>query len=412
MQMKKIVLLKYGELVLKGLNRSYFDNLLLRRVRVLLKAMGGTYETDYAQSTLCIRGGEDADMDAVAARMKKVFGVASVCVGYECEKDMEAIRRTIAAHASELLRGASRFKCVAKRSDKRFPLGSPEICAECGALLLSLLPGLTVDVTEPEVCVTIEIRDRAAFVHGGGEKGAGGMPVGSNGRALLLLSGGIDSPVAGYMIAKRGVELDGLYFESPPYTGEQAKEKVVALAQTLADYTGRMYLNTISVTEIQETLMQKCDEKLFTLLLRRFMMRLAERTAQTIGAGALVTGESVGQVASQTLDNIRATNDAVSLPVFRPLIGSDKLEIIAQSQQLGTFPISSQDAPDCCTLFMPRNPETHANLTAVREAEAAFPIDQWVEELACAAEPHDYACPAYKPRKKSLHDLMTENDGD
>ena len=169
MQMKKIVLLKYGELVLKGLNRSYFDNLLLRRVRVLLKAMGGTYETDYAQSTLCIRGGEDADMDAVAARMKKVFGVASVCVGYECEKDMEAIRRTIAAHASELLRGASRFKCVAKRSDKRFPLGSPEICAECGALLLSLLPGLTVDVTEPEVCVTIEIRDRAAFVHGGGE---------------------------------------------------------------------------------------------------------------------------------------------------------------------------------------------------------------------------------------------------
>ena len=375
MQMKKIVLLKYGELVLKGLTRSYFDNLLLRRVRALLKAMGGTYETDYAQSTLCIRGGEDADMDAVAARMKKVFGVASVCVGYECEKDMEAIHRTLAAHASELLRGASRFKCVAKRSDKRFPLGSPEICAECGALLLSLLPGLTVDVTDPEVCVTIEIRDRAAFVHGGGEKGAGGMPVGSNGRALLLLSGGIDSPVAGYMIAKRGVELDGLYFESPPYTGEQAKEKVVALAQTLADYTGRMYLNTISVTEIQETLMQKCDEKLFTLLLRRFMMRLAERTAQTIGAGALVTGESVGQVASQTMPALGVTDAAVEMPVFRPCIGLDKEEIIVRARQIGTFDISALPYEDCCTVFTPRHPNTRPVLEDILENESRIDVD-------------------------------------
>ena len=323
MQMKKIVLLKYGELVLKGLNRSYFDNLLLRRVRVLLKAMGGTYETDYAQSTLCIRGGEDADMDAVAARMKKVFGVASVCVGYECEKDMEAIRRTIAAHASELLRGASRFKCVAKRSDKRFPLGSPEICAECGA---------------------------------------------------LLLSGGIDSPVAGYMIAKRGVELDGLYFESPPYTGEQAKEKVVALAQTLADYTGRMYLNTISVTEIQETLMQKCDEKLFTLLLRRFMMRLAERTAQTIGAGALVTGESVGQVASQTMPALGVTDAAVAMPVFRPCIGLDKEEIIVRARQIGTFDISALPYEDCCTVFTPRHPNTRPVLEDILENESRIDV--------------------------------------
>ena len=325
MQMKKIVLLKYGELVLKGLNRSYFDNLLLRRVRALLKAMGGTYETDYAQSTLCIRGGEDADMDAVAARMKKVFGVASVCVGYECEKDMEAIRRTIAAHASELLRGASRFKCVAKRSDKRFPLGSPEICAECGA--------------------------------------------------LLLLSGGIDSPVAGYMVAKRGVELDGLYFESPPYTGEQAKEKVVALAQTLADYTGRMYLNTISVTEIQETLMQKCDEKLFTLLLRRFMMRLAERTAQTIGAGALVTGESVGQVASQTMPALGVTDAAVAMPVFRPCIGLDKEEIIVRARQIGTFDISALPYEDCCTVFTPRHPNTRPVLEDILENESRIDVD-------------------------------------
>ena len=373
--MKKIVLLKYGELVLKGLNRSYFDNLLLRRVRTLLRGMGGAYETDYAQSTLCIRSGEGADMDAVAARMKKVFGVASVCVGYECEKDMDAIRQTLAAHASELLGGATRFKCVAKRSDKRFPLGSPEICADCGALLLSLGLGLTVDVLDPEVCVTIEIRDRAAFVHGGGEKGAGGMPTGSNGRAMLLLSGGIDSPVAGYMIAKRGVEIDGVYFESPPYTGEQAREKVVSLAQTLANYTGRMYLNTVSVTEIQETLMQKCDEKLFTLLLRRFMMRLAERTARLTGSAALVTGESVGQVASQTMSALGVTDEAVSLPVFRPCIGLDKEEIIVRARQIGTFDISSLPYEDCCTVFTPRHPNTRPTLEEILENESRVDVD-------------------------------------
>lgn len=373
--MKKIVLLKYGELVLKGLNRSYFDNLLLRRVRTLLRGMGGAYETDYAQSTLCIRGGEGADMDAVAARMKKVFGVASVCVGYECEKDMDAIRQTLAAHAPELLGGATRFKCVAKRSDKRFPLGSPEICADCGALLLSLGLGLTVDVLDPEVCVTIEIRDHAAFVHGGGEKGAGGMPTGSNGRAMLLLSGGIDSPVAGYMIAKRGVEIDGVYFESPPYTGEQAREKVVSLAQTLANYTGRMYLNTVSVTEIQETLMQKCDEKLFTLLLRRFMMRLAERTARLTGSAALVTGESVGQVASQTMSALGVTDEAVSLPVFRPCIGLDKEEIIVRARQIGTFDISSLPYEDCCTVFTPRHPNTRPTLEEILENESRVDVD-------------------------------------
>ena len=201
------------------------------------------------------------------------------------------------------------------------------------------------------------------------------MPVGSNGRALLLLSGGIDSPVAGYMIAKRGVELDGLYFESPPYTGEQAKEKVVALAQTLADYTGRMYLNTISVTEIQETLMQKCDEKLFTLLLRRFMMRLAERTAQTIGAGALVTGESVGQVASQTMPALGVTDAAVEMPVFRPCIGLDKEEIIVRARQIGTFDISALPYEDCCTVFTPRHPNTRPVLEDILENESRIDVD-------------------------------------
>ncbi len=375
MQMKKIVLLKYGELVLKGLNRSYFDNLLLRRVRALLKAMGGTYETDYAQSTLCIRGGEDADMDAVAARMKKVFGVASVCVGYECEKDMEAIHRTLAAHASELLRGASRFKCVAKRSDKRFPLGSPEICAECGALLLSLLPGLTVDVTDPEVCVTIEIRDRAAFVHGGGEKGAGGMPVGSNGRALLLLSGGIDSPVAGYMIAKRGVELDGLYFESPPYTGEQAKEKVVALAQTLADHR----------PDVSEHNQRHRDPGNADAEVRRKALyppaaplydaaRRADRADHRRGRAGDGRRAS-GQVASQTMPALGVTDAAVEMPVFRPCIGLDKEEIIVRARQIGTFDISALPYEDCCTVFTPRHPNTRPVLEDILENESRIDVD-------------------------------------
>ena len=373
MQMKKIVLLKYGELVLKGLNRSYFDNLLLRRVRALLKAMGGTYETDYAQSTLCIRGGEDADMDAVAARMKKVFGVASVCVGYECEKDMEAIRRTIAAHASELLRGASRFKCVAKRSDKRFPLGSPEICAECGALLLSLLPGLTVDVTDPEVCVTIEIRDRAAFVHGGGEKGAGGMPVGSNGRALLLLSGGIDSPVAGYMIAKRGVELECVHFFSYPYTSELAKDKVLELARLMTRYCGRMTVNIVGFTEIQEAIRDNCPEEFFTLVMRRFMMKIAERIARDHGCGCLVTGENLGQVASQTMEAMAVTGACVDLPIFQPLIGMDKEEIVTRARQIGTMETSILPYEDCCTVFTPRHPKTKPTLAQVDAACA--PLD-------------------------------------
>ena len=223
--------------------------------------------------------------------------------------------------------------------------------------------------------MTIESRDRAAFGHGGGEKGAGGMPTGSNGRAMLLLSGGIDSPVAGYMIAKRGVEIDGVYFESPPYTGEQAREKVVSLAQTLANYTGRMYLNTVSVTEIQETLMQKCDEKLFTLLLRRFMMRLAERTARLTGSAALVTGESVGQVASQTMSALGVTDEAVSLPVFRPCIGLDKEEIIVRARQIGTFDISSLPYEDCCTVFTPRHPNTRPTLEEILENESRVDVD-------------------------------------
>ncbi len=377
--MKEIILLKYGEIVLKGLNRNYFNNLLMKRVRSLLKSIEGRFSLDYAQSTLCIRGDGDADMDKAFSQMKKVFGVTTVCRGIECEKDMEAIKQALIDHGAEFLRGAKTFKCVAKRSDKSFPLVSPQICAECGYVILESFDGLSVDVKNPEVNVTIEIRDNAAFLHGGGEKGAGGMPVGSNGGALLLLSGGIDSPVAGYMTAKRGVSLDAVYFESPPYTGEPAKEKVVSLAKKLSEYSGTIYLHCVSVTEIQRTMTGLCESRLFTLLLRRFMVRIAERIARDIGASALITGESIGQVASQTIMSIAVTNSVASIPVFRPCIGLDKEEIVVRAREIGTFEISGLPYEDCCTVFTPKHPNTRPTEELLREEEKKLDVEGLVE---------------------------------
>lgn len=377
--MKEIILLKYGEIVLKGLNRRYFDNLLLKRVRNLLKSAEGSFTLDYAQSTLCIRANDSADFDRAFSLMKKVFGVTTVCRGIECEKSMEAIKRAIKEHGNELLRGAKTFKCVAKRSDKKFPLKSPEICAECGDFILKNFDGLNVDVINPDAFITIEVRDKSAFIHGGGEKGAGGMPVGSNGSALLLLSGGIDSPVAGHMMAKRGVIIDAVYFESPPYTSEAAKEKVVSLAGKLSEYCGRIHLHCVNITEIQQTMMKVCDSRLFTLLLRRFMVRIAERIAKNIGANALVTGESLGQVASQTIMSISVTNSVADIPIFRPCIGLDKEEIVARSRKIETFDISSLPYDDCCTLFTPKHPNTRPTEEILQEEENKLDLDGLIE---------------------------------
>lgn len=377
--MKEVILLKYGEIVLKGLNRSYFDSLLLKRIRSLLKEADGNFTLDYAQSTLCIRGDENADMDKAYALMKKVFGVTTICRGIECEKDMTAIKKALIENGARFLQGAKTFKCVAKRSDKTFPLNSPQICAECGQIILENFKGISVDVVNPEVNITIEIRDKCAFLHGGGKKGAGGMPVGSNGKALLLLSGGIDSPVAGYMVAKRGVFIDAVYFESPPYTSEAAKEKVISLAKKISEYSGRVYLHFVSVTEIQQAIMDNCEEKLFTLLLRRFMMRIAERIAAEIGAGALVTGESIGQVASQTMMALGVTNAVVNMPVFRPCIGLDKEEIVARARSIGTFEISDLPYEDCCSLFTPKHPNTRPTEDLLLEEEKKLDIEGLIE---------------------------------
>ncbi len=377
--MNEIILLKYGELVLKGLNRSTFVAVMEKNVRKKLRDVYGSFTLEYSQSTMCINPSEDADVDAAFEKMLTVFGVVSVCRGYKCKKDIDEVLKTVRTHAYELVGSAKTFKCNAKRSDKKFPLKSPEISALCGEVILDSVEGLRVDVNNPEVVVTAEIRDTAAYVHGNGVRGAGGMPTGTGGRALLLLSGGIDSPVAGYMVAKRGVTVDGLYFDSPPYTSQQAMDKVTDLARRVRDYTGSMFLNAVSVTEIQEEIMKNCEERMLTLLLRRFMMRLADRVALTFGQQALVTGESLGQVASQTLEALTVTNAVPTLPVLRPCIGMDKIEITEIARKIGTFDISIQPYEDCCTLFTPKHPLTRPTLEQIEAEEAKLDVEGLIE---------------------------------
>jgi len=373
--MNEIILLKYGEIVLKGLNRNYFNQLLEKNVRRALKRIPGEYELEYAQSVLFVRGGEGSDMDLAVERLKKVFGIVAVCRGIECEKDMNVICDTIKANGSDLVGQARTFKCDARRGDKKFPFTSPQICNECGGVILETLPHLRVDVKDPDVIVRIEIRDNSAIVYGKREKGAGGIPVGSEGKAMLLLSGGIDSPVAGHMTAKRGVQLEAVYFETPPYTSEAAREKVISLAKKLSQYTGVIRLHCVSLTEAQEEMATKCEERLFTLLLRRFMMRTAEQIARKSGANALITGESLGQVASQTLLSMVVTDDAAHMPVFRPCIGLDKEEIVVRARQIGTFEISTLPYEDCCAMFTPKHPNTRPKLEDILAEEAKLDVE-------------------------------------
>ena len=377
--MKEVILVKYGEIVLKGLNRSFFNSKLESRVRRALKSVQGEFYFDYAQSTLCLTPSDDADVDLAYEKVKKVFGIATVCRGIACEKDMDDIAKHLAENVNELLGDAKTFKCEAKRSDKKFALKSPEICAFCGGIVLENRPDMKVDVMNPDRVITIEIRDRQAFIHGNGEKGAGGVPVGSSGRAMLMLSGGIDSPVAGHMIAKRGAAIDAVYFETPPYTGEAAAEKVRTLAEKLTEYCGEIYLHSISLTEIQETLVSTCKEKLFTLLLRRFMVRCASKLGEKYGAGCIITGESLGQVASQTMQSIAVTDAVATLPILRPCIGLDKDEIVVRAREIGTFETSILPYEDCCTVFTPKHPDTRPDMAEILEEEAKLDVDALVE---------------------------------
>lgn len=376
--MNKVILLKYGEVVLKGLNRKHFETILEKNAAERLKKCGN-YQIKSAQSTMYATPLDDEaleNIDRTAEECAKIFGVVSVSVALELEKNADAILGVIGSYVKENKGRAKTFKVTGKRSDKSFPMTSPELAAVCGGKILEANPELSVDVNSPELDVRVEIRDFGAYIHAGSIPGAGGMPASSAGKAVLLLSGGIDSPVAGYVCAKRGVTIEALHFDSFPYTSERARQKVIELAEAMCDYCGKINMRVISLTEIQETIKNTCREDYFTLLLRRFMMRLAEMTAKKLGAGAVITGESLGQVASQTMNALGVTNNAVSeLPVFRPLIAMDKEEIVKIARKIGTFDISIQPYEDCCTVFTPRHPVTNPVLEKVLKEEAKLDVE-------------------------------------
>ena len=367
--MKEILLCKYGEVVLKGANRKNFESMMLREIKRRAAAIGD-FEVYSAQSTAYVEPRDEyQDIDAMLESLQKVFGVVVVVRAAIVEKNMDSIIEMAKEYLPGFLEGNKTFKVEAKRSDKAFPLKSPEISREVGGAVLSAMPRLKVDVYNPDITVMVEIREYAAYVYAGRFKGAGGMPSGSNGKGLLLLSGGIDSPVAGFMMAKRGVTVEALHFESYPYTSERAREKVLELARLVCAYTGKMKVHIISLTHIQEELRRACEEDYFTLLLRRYMMTLAERCANERGCGALITGESLGQVASQTMQAIGVTDNAVNIPVLRPCIGMDKEEIIRISRKIDTFETSILPYEDCCTVFTPRHPRTKPELEKVLREE-------------------------------------------
>lgn len=379
--MKQVILCKYGEIVLKGLNRSGFEAELIKNIRRRLKPLG---EFKYAsrQSTLFIEPiSDDIDYDEVINRISKVYGIAKICPAISCKKELGSILETAKEYLGDLLESASTFKVEARRSDKKFALTSPQIMSELGGMLLEEYPHLSVDVKNPQVTVVCEIRDDAAYVHGIPIEGAGGIPVGTSGRALLLLSGGIDSPVAGAMMAKRGVIISAIHFQSPPYTSERALIKVERLAAKMTEYCGQITLFTVPFTKIQEAIRDNCPEELFTIIMRRLMMDIAQRVSTDYGFTALVTGESIGQVASQTMAAMVTTDAVCTIPVFRPCIALDKKEIIDISYKIGTFDISIEPYEDCCTVFTPKHPKTRPILEDVKKAQEAFDF----EPLICEA---------------------------
>jgi thiamine biosynthesis protein ThiI len=380
MVMKEIILVKIGEIVLKGLNRRQFEDKLIKNIKKTLKHLG-EFEIRNAQSTITIIPEDDfIDLDDVCEQVRKIFGIVTYSRAAVCpEKTLESILDTAPKYLAEQLKSVKTFKVESRRSDKKFPYKSPEISKETGAAILRAFPHLKVDVRNPELTVTIEVRDRNAFVRGAALKGAGGIPVGTGGKAVILISGGIDSPVAAYMMAKRGVRLTAVHFASPPYTSERAEQKVVKLLKKVAQYSGDMTMYTVPFTEIQETIRKKCPEEYFTLIMRRLMMRISERIARDKDCKALITGESLGQVASQTIAALGCTDAATTLPVFRPLIGMDKQEIVDISYKIDTYETSIEPYEDCCTVFTPKHPRTNPSLERVIDAEKLGEFEPMVE---------------------------------
>lgn len=376
--MERVLLVRMGEIFLKGDNRPQFINALARRVRYAIWPLHGRLEL--AQGRMYVKGVQD--MDLCVDKVTKVFGVHSVSPALEVEKDLAAIERAAIEMTKDL---SGSFKVSARRADKRFPMDSMQLNAHLGGVVLDNNPNLRVDVHKPDHVLSVEIRE-LAYLHVAKIAAVGGMPVGTSGKALLLLSGGIDSPVAGFMLAKRGVELSAIHYHSFPFTSEQAKRKVVELAHILSQYTGPIHLYVVPFTKIQQELYDKCPDNQLTILMRRFMMRIANRVALEKGCGALITGESLGQVASQTMEGLQCSSDVCTLPVFRPLIGFDKTEIMDRAQQIGTYDTSILPYEDCCTIFTPRHPTTKPKVERLRESEALLDVEGLTEEAVQGIE--------------------------
>ena len=377
--MNDIILLKLGEIVLKGLNRRSFEQKLTANVRRRLAPIG-KFRVYCLQSIIYVEGEDGADMDTAFEALKKVFGVISLTRAAACEKDKDAIAKLAIEYLREDMLRAKSFKVETRRSDKAFPMTSIELSQYVGNALSDAYEDIEVDVHDPELVVHIEVRDLAAYVHAMPVHGAGGLPVGCSGTAVTLLSGGIDSPVSTYMIAKRGVHLIPVHFFSFPYTSQQAKDKVIELGRLLTEYCGKMTMEVVPFTHIQEEIRDKCPEEYFTLIMRRFMMRIAEQIAQRSNAKAIVTGENLGQVASQTMEAMASTQAVMTLPILQPLIGMDKEEIVERARQIGTFETSILPYEDCCTVFTPRHPRTRPKLHEVERAESKLDIDALVAE--------------------------------
>ncbi|MBS1408522.1 MAG: tRNA 4-thiouridine(8) synthase ThiI [Oscillospiraceae bacterium] len=372
--MKEMFLLKLGEIVLKGANRRTFEETLKKNVRRTVSHFGA-FKVYIMQSTVYVEPqADDCDLDGAWEACGHVFGVSSMCRCRACEKDLDAIYQAVVDYLGDELSVQKSFKVESKRSDKSFPLNSIQISQEIGGRLAEAFPQVAVDVHTPTYVVNVEVRDFAAYIHGPAVPGAGGLPTGTGGRAAVLLSGGIDSPVAGYMIAKRGVELECIHFFSYPYTSERAKEKVLELAKLMTRYCGRMTVDVVGFTEIQEAIRDHCREEYFTIIMRRFMMRISEAIARDHGAKCLVTGENLGQVASQTMDAMAVTGAVVHMPIFHPLIGMDKEEIVTIARKIGTLDTSILPYEDCCTVFTPKHPKTKPSLGPVEAEEAKLDV--------------------------------------
>ena len=378
--MNEIILIKIGELILKGNNRSRFEDRLMTNIKHSLRKTG-SYRIWKSQGTMYVEPrDENSPILPAIEKIKKVFGITQISHAYVAPKDIGEIYKVIIEKLGDSLKNGKTFKVEAKRADKRFPMTSPEICREAGGVILQNFSHLKVDVKTPEITVVVDVRDEFAYIYCDKTPGAGGIPTGMGGKGLLLLSGGIDSPVAGWLMAKRGVELEAINFFSYPYTSDRAKEKVIALSEILQDYTGKMPLHIAPFTEIQMEIKEKCPEEQLTIIMRRFMNRISQKVAEKVGAKVLITGESLGQVASQTMQSMVVTSEVATMPILRPLVGLDKVEIISYARRIGSYDTSILPYEDCCTLFVPKRPDVNPRLDRILESEAHLDIEGLVNQ--------------------------------